>query len=95
MLDLVLVERLVVPPPANARGELCPAAPRRSEVDRERQYFSLGLGYKISNTMRADVGWMQEQFDDVYSPYIEVANAPIVDEEVIRNRFQIGLTYRL
>ena len=64
-------------------------------VDRERQYFSLGLGYRISNTLRADVGWMQEQFNDVYSPYTEVANAPIVDEEVIRNRFQIGFTYSL
>ena len=64
-------------------------------VDRERQYFSLGLGYRISNTLRADAGWMQEQFNDVYSPYTEVANAPIVDEEVIRNRFQIGFTYSL
>ncbi|GMQ82954.1 MAG: outer membrane protein transport protein [Rhodothermia bacterium] len=64
-------------------------------VDRERQYFSLGLGYRISTTLRADAGWMQEQFDDVYSPYTEVANAPIVAEEVIRNRFQIGFTYRL
>jgi len=66
-----------------------------SAVDRERQYFSLGAGYRISNMLRADVGWIQEQFDDAYSPYTEVANAPVVAEEVIRNRVQIGFTVRI
>lgn len=64
-------------------------------VDRERQFVSLGLGYQVSSDLSIDLGLMQERFDDQYSPYTEVANAPIVDEEVVRNRIQVGISYRL
>jgi len=66
-----------------------------SVVDKERKFFSLGLGYRISRELRADVGWIQERFDDVYLPYSEVADAPVVQEEITRNRFQIGVTFTL
>ncbi len=66
-----------------------------SVVDRDRRFFSVGLGYRISKELRADLGWIQERFDDVYRPYSEVADAPVVEEEIIRNRFQIGISYTL
>lgn len=66
-----------------------------SLVDKDRKFFSIGLGYRISRELRVDLGWIQERFDDVYRPYTEVADAPFVEEEIVRNRFQIGIRYTL
>ena len=68
-------------------------SPVAGSVDRDRTYFSAGIGYMLSRYMKLDFGWMQERFNDVYRVYTEVTDAPYVEEEVVRNRFQFGLTY--
>ncbi len=62
-------------------------------VDKDRAYYSAGFGYMLSRYMILDFGWMQERFNDVYRVYPEVDNAPFVEEDVVRDRFQVGLTY--
>ena len=64
-----------------------------SKVDRDRRFVSAGLGYKIGKSVKANVSWMGERFEDVYQVYTEVDNAPFVSEEVTRSRFQLGLTF--
>lgn len=66
-----------------------------SELDRDRQSFSFGVGYALGPDARLDIGWMQTRFDDLYRPYTEVDNAPFVTEEIERNRVSIGMTVRL
>ncbi len=41
--------------------------------------------------MKIDFGWMAEAFEDEYAVYNEVNDAPIVTEDIIRSRVQIGL----
>lgn len=59
-------------------------------LDRDKTYFSAGLGYRFDEQVQVDLGWMQERFDDRYLPYSEVTNAPVVNEQVTRNRFSLG-----
>ncbi len=61
-----------------------------NEIDRSKTFYSAGLGYRFSRQFGVDFGWMQERFDDRYRPYVEVTDAPVVDEQVIRNRFMLG-----
>jgi long-subunit fatty acid transport protein len=61
--------------------------------NKDRTYYSAGLGYKMSDNLRADVGWMHEQFDDTFRPYTEVLDAPTVAESVSRDRVQLGITF--
>ena len=62
-------------------------------VDRKRTFASLGLGYRFSDRMILDLGWMVEQFDDRTDLYTDVSGAPYVTEEVTRHRFQVGLQF--
>lgn len=64
-------------------------------VDRERTYASGGVGYKISDKINVDIGWMAEKFDDRYDLYTEVTDAPFVLEEVTRHTVKIGLSFSL
>ena len=58
-------------------------------LDRDKTFFSLGAGYRFSNAMSIDFGWMQERREDVYLPdFVDYA----VDEEIIRNHFVVGLS---
>jgi long-subunit fatty acid transport protein len=76
-------------------------------TDRSRTFYSAGIGYKFSEQFQINIGWMQERFDDQFRPYssgtvpgefdengnpIEIT-APFVDEEIVRNRVLVGLTY--
>ena len=72
--------------------------------DQTKQYVSAGLGYRFSDRLELDVAWMQERFDDQYLPYgyyndVVVPGEdvsitpPVVDEEVTRNRFTVGLRF--
>lgn len=63
-------------------------------LNRDRSFFSLGLGYRLSEELRVDLGWMQERVDGQYQPYAEVQGAPIVSEELTRDRFALGVSYR-
>lgn len=62
-------------------------------LDRDRTFVSLGLGVRLAEQLVLDIGWMQERFDNQYLPYTEVTSAPVVDEEVRRNRFALGISY--
>ena len=67
----------------------------------DRTFFSAGLGYTFANNVRVDLSWMQERFDDQFRPYpsVEVPDsgtqitAPSVSQEIVRNRFLVGVTY--
>lgn len=69
--------------------------PRKSslvdEVDRSRMHVSAGLSYQVDRQFAVDFGWLQQRFDDAFSPYVEVENAPVVSEEMVRNHFQVAV----
>lgn len=68
--------------------------PDLGTVDRERAYFSAGLSFAPNKQFLFDLGWSQERFDDRFLPYDEVEAAPVVSEEVTRNRFSAGVRFR-
>lgn len=59
-----------------------------STLDRDRTFISAGVGFKFSQSMEIDFGWMQERQDDLYQP--DFVNY-VVDEKVVRNHFMVGL----
>lgn len=60
--------------------------------DTDRQFYSLGAGYRFSERFEINAGWMQEHFEDTFRPY-GGENAPRIAEEVTRNRFLVGVRY--
>ena len=74
--------------------------------DRSRTFFSLGLSYPFSDQLILDAGWMQERTQDQFQPYpqpdpsliqngiVEGTPPPIIDEDVVRNQFQVGIRYQ-
>lgn len=70
-----------------------------TELDRTKTFFSAGIGYRFNQQFQVDVGWMQSRFDDVYSGYPEDNLGPrqdavlLVDEEIVRNQFALGIRY--
>ena len=61
-------------------------------TERTRSYPSLGLGYQASDQLHFDLTWVQERFEDRFLPYV-APNASYVNEDVVRNRIQVGLRY--
>jgi long-subunit fatty acid transport protein len=61
-------------------------------TERTRYYPSLGLGYQASDQLHFDLSWVQERFEDRFLPYV-APNASYVNEDVVRNRIQVGLRY--
>ncbi len=60
-----------------------------STVDRDKSFISAGLGYRFSEKFIIDFGWMQERQDDVYAPdFVDY----VVNEEVTRNHFVVGMS---
>ena len=58
-------------------------------LDRSKTFFSAGVGYQFSNALSVDFGWMQERMDDVYLPdFVDY----VVDENLVRNHFVVGLS---
>lgn len=71
-----------------------------TELDQSRTLLSAGIGYRFTEQMQLDVAWVQERYDDQYRPFTGmiytdagISGAPIVDEEVVRNRFAVGLRF--
>lgn len=64
-----------------------------TELDRSKLYFSAGLGFRFTDEFQIDLGWMQERFEDQYLPYSGVDRAPVIDEDIVRNRFAVGLQF--
>ncbi len=62
-----------------------------SGLDRDRGIVSLGLSYQVNSQFAFDLGLMAEVFNDQYSPYSEVADAPLVNEEIIRSFVSLGI----
>lgn len=75
-------------------------------TDRSRTFFSLGLSYPLSDQLLLDAGWMQERTQDQFQPYgqpapslvqngiLDSSRPPIIDEDVVRNQFQVGVRYQ-
>jgi hypothetical protein len=69
--------------------------------DSDRLFYSAGFGYAFAKDVQVDFGWMQERFDDRFRPYPGITvpgtgdeiTAPSVTQEIVRNRFLLGLTY--
>lgn len=61
------------------------------ETDRTRTFYAAGLGYQFAEQFQIDLGWVQERFDDLYNPYLDVETPPVVEESVVRNRFSLGV----
>ncbi len=76
--------------------------PRRAEtergdgttLDRSKTFYSAGFSYRFTPEARFDFGWVQARYADQFLPYTDVTDAPLVDEDVVLNRFAVGLTYR-
>lgn len=74
--------------------------PRKTELefvdertDRSRTQVSAGLGYRINEQFVIDFAWARQHFNDMYQPYA-FEGAPIVEEDITRNRFTVGFTAR-
>ncbi len=65
-----------------------------ARVERDRNYVAAGITYKASRSFLVDFGWSGERFDDTFVPY-DVEGAPVVNEEVLRGRFAIGVRARI
>ncbi|MFQ5571325.1 MAG: OmpP1/FadL family transporter [Rhodothermales bacterium] len=70
-----------------------------TELDRDKTFFSAGVGYRFNNQFQVDFGWMQARFDSIYSGYPEDDLGPrqddilLIDEEVIQNQFVVGVSF--
>ncbi|NBC17950.1 MAG: hypothetical protein GVY18_11630 [Bacteroidetes bacterium] len=71
-----------------------------TELDRTKTFFSAGIGYRFNQQFQVDVGWMQSRFDDVYEAYPDISipgfvsqESLLVDEEIVRNQFVLGVRY--
>ncbi|MFT5515239.1 MAG: long-subunit fatty acid transport protein [Rhodothermales bacterium] len=60
-------------------------------LDRDRGVVSLGFSYLVNRQFAFDFGVMAEVFEDQYSPYAEVDNAPLVSEELTRGYVSLGV----
>lgn len=64
-----------------------------NEVTESTRYYpSIGVGYQLGDQLHLDFSWVQERFEDRFLPYL-AQNASYVNEEVVRNRIQVGLRY--
>lgn len=64
-------------------------------VERDRAFGSVGIGYRFSERMTFDLGWMVERLDDRTDLYSDVTDAPYVLEDVTRHRVQFGVSFGL
>lgn len=62
-------------------------------VDRGRQFVSAGLGYAFSEQVSASLSWTRSMWEDRFTPYPDVANAPSLQEDITRDRIAIGFTF--
>ncbi|MFW5955281.1 MAG: OmpP1/FadL family transporter [Rhodothermales bacterium] len=63
-------------------------------VDRGKTTVSAGLGYRFTDQFSIDFAWARQQFDDFYRPYV-VADGPVAEETVTRDRFMVGFSVTL
>ncbi len=75
------------PDPRDIRADLQSDA---NSVDRDKTFWSAGVSYVKQGQFAIDFGFSQERFDDRFVPY-NIGNAPVVEEQIIRNRASIGV----
>ncbi len=67
-----------------------------SELDRDKLFFSAGMGYRVDNRFQIDFGWMQGRFDTGYFAYPVgplQGDDLLIDEEVSQNQFVVGVSF--
>ncbi len=98
-LDLVVNTRIGAefdagPVAVRAGYALQPDPAKTEALNRERTFLSAGLGFNVGGQLHLNLGWQREQFEDRYQPYTEVNNAPVVLEDITRDRFAVGVSVR-
>ena len=69
----------------------------RESTGLDRTFLSAGLSYALTPRTALDLGFVQTRFDDAYAPYVVAddllgrAAQPLVEEDVTRNRFTLGV----
>jgi long-subunit fatty acid transport protein len=66
-----------------------------TNVDRDRTYYTGGIGYRVSRDFSLEASWMHERFEDQFRPYTQVSAAPTVMENVSRDIVTVGVKVRL
>ncbi len=61
------------------------------ESDRDRGFLSLGASYSFSDQFHVDAAWTGVEYRDQYSPYLHVADPPLVEENITKHRFLLGV----
>ncbi len=69
-----------------------PEARANDGLNQDREYVTLGVGFKVAPNVRFDIGWMHQEFDDQYTPYSDVTGSPVVEEFLTRDNVSLGLT---
>ena len=70
-----------------------------SQLERDKLFFSAGVGYRFENRFQVDFGWMQGRFDTALAAYPEDEVGPrqddilLIDEEVSQNQFVVGVSF--
>ena len=74
----------------DARGESFSDVNGES-TDRNRLFFSAGVSYTPTETFALHLNWLQERVDDQSASY---DGGPSIREQLQRNRFVLGMTFR-
>jgi len=76
-------------PPAQIGRQLYSTVPDRSQL-----FLSAGASVALSDKATLNINWLQERSEDQFVPYaLETGTAPVVQEDLRRNRVTLGLTY--
>lgn len=62
-----------------------------ASTDGDRLYLSGGISYTPTDTFALHLNWLQERFDDRFQSYV---GGPTVREQLRRNRYVVGMTFR-
>ena len=62
-----------------------------SSTDGDRMYLSGGVSFTPTDAFALHVNWLQERFDDQFQSYVD---GPTAREQLRRNRYTVGMTFR-
>lgn len=88
-----LTDEAVAPnrrPPSQIGRQLSSTVPDRSQL-----FLSAGASVALSDKATLNINWLQEHSEDRFVSYaLETGTAPVVREDLRRNRITLGITYR-
>lgn len=67
------------------------ARPDERGINRDRLYYTAGLGYRAAPGFSVEASWMRETFEDRVVPYSGVTGTPTVTEDISRNFITLGV----